>query len=109
MSNKNISSLHELNIKHEWQDKDFATAAAQHWQPVLEKRKELLQDYGEFEDAPISIQKQIVKIEQEYFDEWGSEGRLITSLKKRQKAERMAVTLRRNLEQNREKEKDHER
>lgn len=69
--------------------KELAAGAYLHWQPVKAQEEQLLAPYdGDYDKAPDHTKQQISIAREEYFSEWGSEGRLTALMSERHKGER---------------------
>ena len=79
----------DLLKKQEEERMELAAGVYEQWQPIGKKERELLADYqGDFENAPPEIQTVISKSREEFFTEWGSDGRLAALMEARHEEER---------------------
>lgn len=106
-------TLAELEVEHQQELKNFADAQYQAWQPVVNAEKELLKIYGgTYEQAPKDMQRKINQAREDYYYEWGSKGRLLAEITKKQALERVKCVRAENylkrLEQTRMKGKNNE-
>lgn len=102
-------------LKRQEQDrKDLAAGAFDAWQTLREtERKLLAPNNGHFDHAPKERQQAIIKGREDYFKEWGSEGRLAAVMTERHIREREAAVKRAQIidgiRQSRERNKDKDR
>lgn len=75
--------------RQEAERKDLAAGAYTAWQAVKEKEKGFLTNYnGEAIHAPQAVQDAIKATHAEYFNEWGSDGKLTAIMTERHTKER---------------------
>ena len=86
MSNQKMTEL----LKRQEEDRqDLAAGVYDAWQPIATRERELLADYqGNYETAPPEIQQEIIEAHQQFFAEWGGDGRLAALMASRHIAER---------------------
>jgi len=83
-----IKTMADLLKKQEAERQDLAAGVHSNWQKVQEQESKLLSPAHTYENAPIHIQEKIMQIHQQFFAEWGSEGRLATLMSNRHTKER---------------------
>ncbi len=89
MSNQKMT---ELLKRQESERKDLAAGVYEQWQPIGIKERELLAEYdNDYGNAPPEIQDQIRIAREDFFAEWGNEGRLTALMDSRHAMEREKV------------------
>lgn len=75
--------------KQEEERKDLASGVYDKWQPVKEKEDRLLSPFGgDYDNAPEQVKKEIIQLRNEFYAEWGSEGRLAVSMSETHRRQR---------------------
>lgn len=104
-------TVEELLKKQETERQKLAAGAYEAWKFVKEKEDQILTDYGgKYENANEFTQHRIDKAREEYFKEWGSDGKLTALMGERhtkewnQAAKRQAVIARIKLGQQRNRQ-----
>lgn len=101
--------MSDLLKRQEAERQDLAAGAHTAWLSVLAKEEQLLTGFGNtYDNAPASVQDEINKDRQAYFDEWGSDGKLAALMTARHSKERARLIEREKIAnqlQNRPKDK----
>ena len=112
MSNEKMTDL----LKRQEEDRmNLAAGVYQAWQPIKEKEDDLLKLYGgKYENAPDEVKEQVNTNRQEFFAEWGSEGKLAAIMDARHTADREKLVRQQETAQQiknslRDKDKDQDR
>ncbi|OQP60339.1 hypothetical protein A3860_33715 [Niastella vici] len=93
-----IKTMTDLLKKQEAERQDFAIGVYDEWQLFRKMEQELLSPYdGAYESAPTSVQQKIAQAREDYFAEWGSDGRLAALMEARHNKEREKLAERQNI------------
>jgi hypothetical protein len=92
MSSQNVS-MADLLKKQETERMDLAAGVYQAWQAVRQTETQVLSLYnkGSGENIPPAIQKGLDKRREDFFEEWGSDGRLAALMGERHAEERERI------------------
>lgn len=87
--------MSDLLKKQEQERMDLAAGVHEAWQPIGQRERELLASFeGDYEKAPAEVQQEINDSRQTFFEEWGSDGRLVVMIDTRHATERAQLVAR---------------
>ena len=109
-----IKTMADLLKKQEAERQDFAAGVYDAWQSFKKMEQEFLSPYyGASGNTPVAVQQNIAAARDEYFAEWGSDGRLAALMDARHTKEREKLAERENIAEQlqtaRHKDKDNGR